>query len=91
MKLQKLHEQSFDWLSWRSGDLTDLIKLPTREEFIVKNKEIIRTFAIGYLESDNLPCRAKEKYIAVMFEMAGIQWWTHFTKNEFYICFPELK
>ncbi len=89
LQIQNFHEQTFDWLSWRSGNLLDL-SLNNREDIIVANKEKIRKYAIGWCDGENLPCRPKYKTIAVYF-FKNNEWWTHLTIKEFQICFPELK
>lgn len=87
--LRKMHEQSFDWLSWKNGSLLRIFNIKHRAKYISLNKEIIREYAIGFCKADNIPCRPKKDYIAVMFFNDKGDWFTHFTKKEFDICFPE--
>ena len=90
LNIEHLNEQSFNWLSWRNGSLINTLRIPHRTEIIVLNKEIIRKHAIGYCKADNIPCRPKNGYIAVMFNNGEIEnWWTHLTIKEFKLCFPE--
>ena len=86
--MEKFHQQSFDWLSWRNGDLYSMLKVSNRTRDIIDNKLLIRDKAVGYCESDDIPCRPKIGYVAVMFDG---EWWTHFTKEEFVGCFPEIE
>ena len=90
--IEHLNEQSFDWLTWRNGNILKVFRIAHREPCIIFNKRIIRKYAIGYCKADNIPCRPKHGYIAVMFNTGELyNWWTHLTTKEFYICFPELK
>jgi hypothetical protein len=90
--LEHMNEQSFDWLTWRSGSISEILKIPHRYETIVNNSHIIRQYAIGYCKADNLQCRPKSGYIAIMFNIGDFyNWWTHFTVNEFKRVFPEIK
>ncbi|MDD1444074.1 hypothetical protein MEO93_27775, partial [Dolichospermum sp. ST_sed3] len=65
--------------------------IATRTNSIKQNSNIIKENAIGYLEGDKLWFRPKENTVAVMFWFNNKHFWTHLTKEEFYICFPELK
>jgi hypothetical protein len=90
--IEHFNEQSFDWLTWRSGSIVDILKIPQREQTIITNKQIIRKFAIGYCDASNIPCRPKKDCIAVMFNTGEVyNWWTHLTKKEFISCFQELE
>jgi hypothetical protein len=90
--IEHLNEQSFDWLTWRNGSILKVLNIPHNEICIISNKETIRKYAIGYCKADNLPCRPKSRYVAVMFNTGEIDnWWTHLTLKEFNECFPELK
>lgn len=91
-KIQHYNEQSFHWLTWRSGSIIDVLKIPHRTTLIVANKNIIRQHAIGWCKADNIPCRPKLNHVAVMFNTNGVDdWWTHLRIEEFITCFPELK
>ena len=81
--IPKFHEQSFDWLTWRNGSIATILNIKHRESIILKNADIIKKYAIGYCEADNLPCRPKLNYIAIMFSINDELFWTHFTKFEF--------
>lgn len=86
-----MNGQCFDWLAWRNGSILEMFNIPHRELSIVANKDIIRKYAIGYCEAENIPCRPKIGYIAVMFNTGGFDnWWTHLTIKEFNLCFQEL-
>lgn len=90
--IEHYNEQSFDFLTWRYGSLMDTLRIPHREYTIYLNKEYIRKYVIGYCKADNVPCRPKKNHVAVMFNNESINnWWTHLTRKEFRICFPELK
>ena len=90
--IQEYNEQSFDWLSWRNGSILKIFGIRHRYEPIRKNSELIRKYAVGYCKADNIPCRPKQGFIAVMFDTQEDNcnpWWTHFTIKEFKFCFPE--
>lgn len=90
--IEHYNEQSFDWLTWRSGSIIDVLKIPHRTELIIANKGIIRKHAIGYCIADKIPCRPKKDHVAVMFNTGELyNWWTHLSTNEFKTCFPELE
>ena len=90
--MEHFHEQTFDFLSWRCGNLISNLKILHNTEVIKPNKAIVRKHAVGYCKADNLPCRPKPGYIAVMFIDSGFDmWWTHLLKEEFIYCFPEIK
>lgn len=90
--IEHFNEQSFDWLTWRSGNILNIFQIPHRTCEICKNSDLIRRYAVGYCSAKNIPCRPKNGFIAVMFNTGEIyNWWTHLTIKEFEICFPELK
>lgn len=80
--LEKMHGTSFDWLTWSRGGLINL-GLRNRYKLIKDNLDIIRKYAIGYIQSEHCLCRPKEGYIAVMFLKDNEYFWTHLTKEEF--------
>ena len=87
--MEHLHGQSFTWDVWSGGNLTEMLKIPNREETIIANSDVIRKNAIGWCKGTELVCRPKKDTVAVMFITNDIEWWTHLTTNEFLICFPE--
>ncbi len=87
--IHRSNGQCFDWLTWRAGSILEVFNIKHRYDNILLNRNKIRKHAIGYCLADNIPCRPKEGYIAVMFEIDFRQWWTHFTIKEFNITFPE--
>ena len=90
--IENYNEQSFDWCTWRNGSLIHTLKIQHRTPIIISNKNIIRELAIGFCNANNIPCRPKKGYVAVMFNSGDVDnWWTHLTINEFITCFPELK
>lgn len=85
--LTRYNEQSFDWLTWRNGTLLSLLEISNRTDIIKANKDILRKYAIGWCEADNIPCRSKKGYYVVMFLFNDREFWTHFSKEEFEYCF----
>ena len=88
--LPRLHETTFDWLRWRNGNLLSLLNVQSRTEIIKANASALRDHAIGWCEADNLVCRPKPGYMAVMFTVDEREFWTHLTKEEFDYCFKEI-
>lgn len=80
-----LNEQSFTFETWRNGNISELINKSCRKENLIQEKELIIKYAFGYCKADNIPCRPKKEYIAVMFfkKDSYDYWWTHFSKIEF--------
>lgn len=89
MNIVKFKPYQFSFELWGAGSLTNL-NVFTRTESIKENKHIIRKYAIGYIEGENLWVRPKINTIAVMFIFEDTIFWTHMTKNEFKICFPNI-
>lgn len=90
--MERFNGQYFNWLSWRSGSILSVFKIPHRYYAISANADVIRRFAIGWCNAQNMPCMPKNGYIAVMFNTGGLEdWWTHLTIKEFNVCFPELE
>ena len=88
--ITRYNSQSFDWLTWRNGSLKTIFKIHHKYDQIVANREIIRKYAVGYCEAEQVPCRPKIGFIAIMFRTDDNElWWTHLTRKEFMACFPE--
>jgi len=82
--INKMHGTSFDWLTWINSNPLDIIY---REEEILKQRERIRQYAIGYCNGDELLCRPKQDCVGVMFLKDNIQFWFHLTNKEFEVIF----
>jgi len=54
-----------------------------------KGKRVLRKYAIGYSNAENVPCKPKIGEIAVMFFRDGEYFWFHLRKNEFKEVFYE--
>jgi hypothetical protein len=87
MKLEKFDSTLFDWLTWRAGHPLDLGIVSCRYAFIIQKQEVIRKYAIGYCNGENLICKPKIEHKAVMFYKDGIHFWFHLTNKEFYEIF----
>jgi hypothetical protein len=85
-KLERFSSEFFTKERWESGSLS-VFGIETRTNSIEKNREIIKKYAIGYIEGDKLFFRPKNNTFAVMFWFNEIHFWTHLTKEEFEICF----
>jgi hypothetical protein len=90
MNLKRLHSTSFDWQKWRcGGGFLSELGISCREECLIKEKEVLRKYAIGYLEGEHLYCRPKKGNIAVMFFKDEEEFWFHLRKKEFLTIFGE--
>lgn len=89
--IEHFNEQSFNWVTWRGGSISEIFGIRHRFEPIYRNRDLIKEYAIGWCKSDNIPCRPKVGYISVMFETDFRRWWTHFTVKEFLACFPDIE
>jgi len=88
--IEKLEPQHFLFEYWRAGSLSDL-GIQTKTISITHNRHKIRDHAIGYLDGERLWVRSKKETMAVMFWLKDHYFWTHLTKKEFFICFPEIR
>lgn len=80
----------FEWVTWRSGSITEVFNIPHRYPTITENADLLRKYAVAWCPSDMVPCRPKVGYISVMFELDdGRQFWTHLTEREFLKVFPD--
>jgi len=76
--IEKLSPNAFTWSRWRRFNL-----FTCRYSIIVEFKNMIKRFAIGYIEGEKLYCRPKFKTYAVMFLKDDEFSWCHLTKKEF--------
>ena len=88
MSIPRLHSTSFDWFTWTGGNLTCL---GVQHNFmdIRDKKRLLRLHALGYLEGEQLGCRPKPGYTAILFRRRDRTFWTHITNDEFRYCFPD--
>jgi hypothetical protein len=54
-----------------------------------RGKRILRQYAVGWCNAQNVPCRPKVNEFAVMFYKEGEHFWFHLRKNEFQEVFGE--
>ena len=83
MPLVRIDPSNFTWTLWRAGSLYDLGIEKYRYAFILEKKTIIKKYAIGYCDAENLLCRPKKNCSAVMFQKNSNLFWTHLTNKEF--------
>lgn len=88
--MRRIPAIQFTYDIWRAGSLLEL-GIPHREVCIKLNRNLIRSLAVGYTESEKLHIRFKRGYMAVMFFVDNEHFWTHITITEFNYCFPEFK
>ena len=55
--------------------------------YIIANKNILKQYAIGYCDGENLGCRPKENEKAIMFLKDDIYFWFHLRNKEFEIIY----
>jgi len=88
MKLIHMHSTSFNWMKWRVGSPANF-KIPCRKEILIANGNILRKYAIGYIEGEKLLCRPKRNYTAIMFFKDEEEFWFHLRNDEFKIIFEK--
>ncbi len=82
--IPRLPSDSFDWIRWRGGiAVWREIGVACRSPDILEKANILKKYAVGYIEGDKLICRPKEDEIAVLFLIKDDFCWTHFRKKEF--------
>jgi len=83
-RLRKIDSSNFDWQKWSAGSIHDF-GIPCRFETLTAyySRELLSQYAVGWAYGDTLPCRAKDKHIAVMFEKDDNQFWFHVRNSEF--------
>jgi hypothetical protein len=83
MHLDYWDSSLFDWLTWRSGTPLDLGIARCRYDYIIRKKETIKKYAIGYCNGESSICRPKNNHKAVMFYKDDTHFWFHLTDKEF--------
>jgi hypothetical protein len=81
--LPRLESSLFDWLAWRSGSPLEVFGFSGRGGDLLRRARFLRPFAIGWCEAERVPCRPKRGCVAVMFQVAGRQFWFHLSASEF--------
>jgi hypothetical protein len=89
MGISRIDSTHFDWLAWRNGSILEVFNVNSRTPSIIASKELLRRHAIGWCPSESVPCRPKVGCVSVMFYTDDRMWWTHITKEEFDVVFPD--
>jgi len=84
---ERMDSSYFDWLTWSAGSIGEMLHIQHREACVVAAQNILRKYAIGWCPAEQLPCRPKAGYVAVMFLFNDNTFWTHITNKEFEIVF----
>jgi hypothetical protein len=79
--MEQLDSSLFTWQEWRANDFFNCFGVSVRYSSYVK--EQVRNSAIGFCKGENLACRPKSNYYAVMFWDGKEHWWTHLSCKEF--------
>ena len=87
--MEKIPAVQFTFDLWKAGSLNEL-GIFNKYYSIFDNTLKIREHAIGYNFADRLYVRPKNDCMSVMF-FNNEHFWTHLTKKEFILCFPELR
>ena len=82
--IPKLPLDSFCWQQHRAGHHV-WHKLGVRARYwdIVDQSDVLREYAIGYIEGERLYCQPKVDEVAVMFLIDDVFGWTHLRREEF--------
>jgi hypothetical protein len=83
MNLPQLDPLLFDWSTWRAGSIEQVFKVPHRIQFLYGIADTLRKHAVGWTYGDQLVCRPKTGFVAVMFWVDDTHFWTHLTCAEF--------
>jgi hypothetical protein len=83
MKMHKLNVDSFSWSRWRACDIFAQFNFACRTYDIIKMRKIIKKYAVGYIDGEDLVCRKKEGHVGVMFLINEVFSWCHLTNEEF--------
>jgi hypothetical protein len=72
-------------LKWRLGSPLEILALNCRFDCLTSQigKAILRNHVVGYADGQQVPCRAKEGTIAVMFFKGEEHFWFHLRDAEF--------
>jgi len=85
--MDRLGVDSFSWSRWRKCDIFSKFNFACRKSSIIRMRNIIKRYAVGYIKADELRCRCKYGEYAVMFLVDGEFQWCHLKKDEFKIIF----
>jgi hypothetical protein len=83
MAISKLYEDSFTWSRWRAFNLFKELGMAARYTDIIRFRNVLKLYAVGYVHAEILRCRPKHDCYAVMFLKDGVFSWCHFTRREF--------
>jgi hypothetical protein len=81
--IPQLDAALFDWLTWRAGDIWNDFNVICRTASLLTNADILRKYAVGWCQGENLVCRPKANEVAIMFFKDERYFWTHFRREEF--------
>lgn len=82
--ISRLTPAAFSWSRWRRFNL-----FTCRYDIIISFKNVIRKYAVGYIEGEFLQCRPKPGLFAILFLKDGEFSWCHITDKEFKKVFEE--
>lgn len=81
--IPRLPIDSFEWTRWTRGTIWKKLGIACRKRDIIDHRDILRQYAVGYRESESLPCRPKPGEVVILFLIDGEYCWTHIRKDEF--------
>lgn len=78
----------FDWQRWRVGSPLEILALDCRYDSLTgpTGQKILKRYAVGYTDGQQVLCRPKLNTIAVMF-FKDNHFWFHLRDKEFKIVF----
>jgi len=80
--MKKINPNKFTYELWRNGSIIDF-GFPCREYNIIKNRETLKRYAIGYCCATRTVCRQKQHHKAIMYCYNNNIFWSHLTNVEF--------
>lgn len=83
--LPKIDSSLFTWDRWQAGSIHDFGIEHFRYENLSQYKDRLFDGLLGYCFGEELPCRAKENHVALMYEKEnGEKFWFHIYNSELY-------
>jgi hypothetical protein len=80
----------FDWQRWRIGSPVEMLGIPCRTPALVSNRNLLRTYVVGWCEGSSTLCRPRQGSKAIMFYKNEQHFWFHLCDEEAGIIFPEI-
>lgn len=81
--MRKLDPGLFTEYMWEGGSVSHIFGFPHRYSSLVRHRDTLLMYAVGWVNGSELLVRPKPGQFAVMFHYYDRVWWNHFTEKEF--------